>query len=113
MATIDFLKTKNAYYSGVAGLMGGAMGGEAWHTALISSAIAAIDLVGFPEEYPAHIGKGKWFAGNLLSSTASGLIAWGVGHAISELRSKKQPGNFAERENERRAATPCDCEKTR
>jgi hypothetical protein len=110
----DFLHTKNTYYSGVAGLMGGAIGGKAWHSALISATIATLDVACFPHERPAHITGGKWFLGNLLSSTAAGLVAYGIGHGARAIfKDKSKPENFAEREDERRL-TCCDApEKTR
>lgn len=100
----DFLHTKNTYYSGIAGAMGGLLGGRPWHSALISATIATVDVAAFPHERPAHIGAGKWFMGNLLSSTANGLLSWGIGHGVRSLvvKDKEEPG-FAKRETERRA----------
>jgi hypothetical protein len=114
MTAGDFLKTKNVYYSGIAGLISGAMGGQLPYTAVISSAIAIIDTACFPEERPAHISGGKWFLGNLLSSTASGIIAWAIGHSASNaIAGKDNPHSFVKSEDERRSK-PCGaCEKTR
>jgi hypothetical protein len=110
----EFLKTKNTYYSGVAGAMGGLIGGQAWHSALISATIATIDVACFPQERPAHIGAGKWFLGNLLSSTASGVIAWAIGHGTrSVFKGDDKRQNFVEHENQRRLTPSGDPEKTR
>jgi len=103
MSLKEFLRTKNTYYSGVAGLMGGLIGGKAWHSALISATIATIDVACFPQERPTHITGGKWFLGNLLSSTAAGLVAYGIGHAGHHLSAdKNKPETFTQREGCRR-----------
>ena len=88
MSVREFLHTKNTYYSGIAGALGGLMGGKAWHSALISGTIATIDVAAFPQERPAHIGSGKWFVGNLLSSTAAGVLAWAMGHGARSVLSE-------------------------
>jgi len=113
MSLKDFLHTKNTYYSGVAGALGGLIGGRAWHSALISATIATVDVACFPHERPAHITGGKWFLGNLLSSTAAGLVAYTVGHVGHQLFSgKDKPEKFTGREDARRL-TPCEREKMR
>lgn len=112
MTIQEFLHTKNTYYSGIAGAMGGLLGGKAWQSGLISATIATIDVACFPHERPQHIGGGSWFLGNLLSSTAVGLAAYGVGHATHNVFADNKQKKFAEREELRRLLND-DPEKTR
>jgi len=115
MSLKDFLHTKNTYYSGVAGALGGLIGGKAWHSALISATIATVDVICYANERPSdRIGKWQWVLGNLLSSTASGVIAYTIGHGARNIfkGNEDKPTAFTERENARRL-TPCGREKTR
>jgi hypothetical protein len=105
----EFLRTKNTYYSGVAGAMGGLIGGKAWQSGLISATIATLDVACFPHERPPHISSSKWFLGNLLSSTATGLVAFGLGHGVRNfVKEENKPASFAERELAKRESTEPD-----